>query len=225
MRAVIDNKGFGLEFGGSAPVSVRETLWGFVVQSSARHVGWRNVAGKIARFCAFAVWLVVAGLWMMPLSPGIASAFVVKSFVSVAMIAAVYAGVVLTRRGTGYEIHVDANRRELRVAEVGAKSQIWIKASYRFDEIAELVLERHRRESALVMRLQKVAGAIPVALGDEPTLLAVRDRLMAALRPVDESMSAAALARQGGRRPRARPAFPALAPAESESRGRRLGKV
>jgi len=128
--------------GGTEPVSVRETHWGFVVLSPNTGGLARHILNKLARFATVVVWLAVVGIWVMPMAFDPQVSFVLKAFASVALLATTYVGVVLTKRMGGYAVHIDTNRRELRTAVLTPKGQNWIKASYRFDEIGAPVLER-----------------------------------------------------------------------------------
>jgi len=210
--------------GGTEPVTVRETRWGFVIQS--RNTGGlaHTILNRVARFATVVVWLAVVGLWLSPLSLDPQMSFILKSFVSVTLLASTYVGVVLTKRLGGYAVHIDTNRRELRTAVLNAKGQSWIKSSYRFDEIGAPVLERGKTETALrslCLRLRENTDVVPVAVGDETTLLAIHDRLMRDMRPIEERMAAKGLPPLHARRVRNRAAFPLLGPAETEQRARR----
>ena len=63
--------------------------------------------------------------------------------------------------------------------------------------------------------------ALEVAVGDEATLLAIHDRLMRDMRPIEERMAARGLPPLPAGRTRSRNAFPMLGPAETERRARR----
>jgi hypothetical protein len=106
-----------------------------------------------------------------------------------------------------------------------SRGQSWIKASYRFDEIGASVLERGRTDAAprsLCLQLRQKTEVIPVAVGDEATLLEVHDRLMRALRPAKDRATARDLSRSRATRAGADGAFPMLAPSETEGRSRRV---
>ena len=178
--------------GGTEPVAVRETQWGYVVRSINPGGAWQLVIDRIARFGTFSVWVAVIGIWLAPLSMAPDMAFVAKAFVSAGVLALTYLLVSFTKRLSGYEFQVDTNRRELRTAVLNARGQSWIRASYRFDEIKDTVLQRSRLDDSarsLCLRCKGVAEMVPVAVGNEATLLAVHDRLMRDLRPIEERRS------------------------------------
>lgn len=213
---------FGL--GGIEPVTVRETLWGFIIQSANPGGSWRYVMERAARLAKVGVWLAVIGLWLIPASQAPEVAYTLKAIASVVLLVATHAALVLTRRMGGYAVHVDSGRRELRTAIVTAKGQSWIKASFRFDEIGEAVLERGRNDTcahSLVLRLKTNGQVIQIAVGDEASLLGVHDRLMRDLRPLEERMAANGFLPKPQSRRRRMRAFPMLGPEESLGRGRR----
>ncbi len=209
--------------GGTEPVRVRETHWGFIIQSPKTSGLTNELLDRAVRFGTIAVWVAVIGLWLVPIPADPQQSFVMKAFASVGLLGVAYAAVVLTKRMGGYAVEVDTSRRVLRTAVLTAKGQSRIKARYRFDEIGKPILERGRTETAtrsLCLRLKEGDEVIPVAAGDEMTLLAVHDRLMRDLRPVEERMAARTLPPLHARR--ARQAFPMLGPTETVSRARRV---
>lgn len=204
-------------FGRVGPVTVRETLWGYVVESVEPGGPWRALLDRAVWFMALAVWLAVTGLWFWPFPGAEATTFALKSFASVGMLALTYLAFVFTRRQRAYAFQIDTNRRELRAAVLTTKGRSWIKASYRFDEIGEAVLQLGHSDDApcsLCLRLKNGGALVPVADGDETTLLAVHDRLMGDLRPMEERMAAFGKPKVPVRTHRIRSAFLPLGPDE-----------
>lgn len=196
-----------------SPVTVRETNFGYIIRSEKARTD-TVFHDRIIRFGLAAVWIAVAGLWLMPLS---GPAFVLKTIFSVGLLALAYVLVVIARRGnSGFELHVDTSRRELRSAVLTAKGECWIRARARFAEVADPVIRRGKSETklrSLSLRLIGGADMMPVAVGDEATLLAVHDRLMRDLRPIEERLAGYKL--DGAtRRPTGRVVFPQLGPDE-----------
>lgn len=198
---------------GVRPVTIRETNFGYVVRSEKPGV---NIAlrDRIIRFALVAVWIAVAGIWLVPLS---GPAFAIKAFFSVGLLALSCLAVVLLRRDTGgYELHVDTSRRELRSAVLSAKGECWVRARARFAEVGDPVMRRGKTDAdirSLSLRIIGEAEAMPVAVGDEATLLAVHDRLMRDLRPIEERLAGYAH-NSVARRPSGRVVFPQLGPEE-----------
>lgn len=195
-------------FSGPYPLSLHETGWGYVIRS----VRPEHDLARLAVRCVIAVaWIAALGLWLVP-----GLAFEWKALLSVALLTALYSGLALFRRTRGYEVQVDTARRELRVGVVTVKGDCWIRSSARFDEIGGSVVQKAGCGAAsrrLCLRLEPGSDVLPVAAGDEATLLAVHDRLMGDLRPLEERVSSFLLAT--GRGPsRAQRVFPRLAPDE-----------
>ena len=202
--------------GGTEPVNVRETNWGYVIRSANPGGSRRQLIDMIARFAIFVVWIAVIGIWLAPVGLAPEQAFVIKAFVSVALLGLTYCLIGLSRQLGGYEFQVDINRRELRTAILTGKGQSWIRASFRFDEISDTVLQRGRLDQSarsLCLRLKTGCKLIPVAIGSEATLLGVHDRLMHDLRPIEERMAAFGL-QDSARSVKLRRAFRMLGPDE-----------
>lgn len=192
---------------GAKPVRVRETNFGYIISSGN---GGRDdvLRQRIYRYWMLAALIGAAGLWLVP-----GLLLLVKFCGSAVLLAAVYAGVALFgRAGGGIELHVDTARRELRAAVVTAKGESWIRDSARFSEVTGPVLRHSGKDRhSLCLRIAGEADVMPVAVGDEETLLAVHHRLMGDLRPIEERLAGFKLnAARGGSR--AGEVFPQLGP-------------
>ena len=165
-------------------VTVRETNFGYIIRSekAGQDAEFRRL---IVKFALVAVWIAVGGLWLLPVMGG-----ALKAVVSVVLLAGAFGGLALSQRsGGGCELHVDTSRRELRSATVTPKGESWIRTSARFGEVSTPVLRRGKPENeqrSLCLRIAGEAEEMPVAVGDELTLLAIHDRLMGDLRPMEE---------------------------------------
>ncbi len=168
----------------SDPVSLRETHWGCIIRSETGSDTARLFSGMGAKFAAVAGWAAVAGMWLVP-GPG----FAMKAVATAVILGAVYLGIVLLRRAKGYELQVDTYRRELRAAVLTPDGGSRVTATARFEQVGDSVLRRDPVDPAtwhLDLRLTGRSDLIRVASGDEPTLMAVYDRLVKDLRPIEE---------------------------------------
>lgn len=180
--------------GGDGVVWIREANFGYIIRSER--------AGQDAGMRRWGMRLALAGLWgalaLLWLVPGIG--LPVKLAASGVLLA--LGGLVLVtarRRDSGFELHVDTARRELRSAILTPKGESWIRTSARFGEVTKPVLRKGKIQSnkrSLCLRIAGEAEEIPVAIGDERTLLAIHDRLMRDLRPLEERL--AGMAGTGG---------------------------
>ncbi len=203
-------RGIAAVRGPSANITVRETYWGFVVRSSRPAPESADFA-RLARFLRVGVWPVALGLVVLPAGP-----LALRAVLAVLLVGAVHLGLAIARRREGYELHVDTNRRELRSAVLTAKGEIWVQNSARFDEVQEPVLRRGRpdpRKCCLSLRIRGEAEPFPVASGDETTLLAVHDRLMRDLMPLEKRLAGLAFGARTAAAGRGR-VFPQLGPEE-----------
>lgn len=205
--------------GRNRPLTVRETRWGCVVQSAGSGSPWRFLVHRATHLGLTMVLLVVAIIWLIPLSSDANTDFAAKAVGTAFLLGMACSGVIMARRIGGYAFHIDTSRGEVRCAVLTARGQAWIRASYRFDEIEDAVLEcdrAHGKMQVLCLRLRDGGMLVPVAVGDEETLLGVFDRLMRDLRPAAAGDMAARPTHAGADQygPKQRP-FPKLGPEEA----------
>lgn len=208
-RSIILKKAFATP----EPLTLRETPWGYVVRSE-RPDG--DLATPLLRFANSAVWIAVVGMWLLPVGMVSGPGFVWKVFSSVTLLALYYLASTLFRNSSGYEVQVDVSRRELRMGMLTRRGESWIRTSARFDEVGDSLVRRCEAKSetrVLCLRMKTATETVPIAIGDEASLLALHDRLIQDLRPVEEKLSSYKLAR-GLVPSRARRAFPKLGPEE-----------
>ena len=166
------------------PVSLRETHWGCIIRSEIGGETATLFAGLGSKLAAVAGWVAIAVLWLIP-GPG----FAVKAVATAVILMAVYLGIVLLRRVRGHELQVDTYRRELRAAVLTPDGGSRVTATARFEQVGDSVLRRDPVDPAtwhLDLRLTGRSDLIRVASGDEATLMAVYDRLVKDLRPVED---------------------------------------
>ncbi len=191
------------------PVSLRETHWGCIIRSEIGGETARLFAGIGTKLAALAGWAAVAGAWLVP-----GPVFAVKAAATVVILVAVYLGLVLLRRAKGYELQVDLYRRELRAAVLTPDGGSRVTTTARFEQVGDSVLRRDAVDPAtwhLDLSLKGRSDLIRVASGDEPTLMAVYDRLVRDLRPVEERVPGLNVARLRDASRAAR-VFPQLGP-------------
>lgn len=194
-------------------VSVRETNFGYIIRSE-RGGGHAELRERIVKFALVAVWISVAGVWLLPLGGG---SVALKAVYSVVVLALAYLGLILSRNGrSGFELHVDTSRRELRSAVLTVRGESWIRSSARFGEVLAPLLRRSRSGDgprSLCLRIAGEDDVMPVAVADEDTLMAIHDRLMRDLRPIEERLPGFKLNSAARKRARQK-VFPALGPDE-----------
>lgn len=198
--------------GNGAQVTVREANFGYVIRSQKTGID-TVLRDRVIRLALVGVWLAVAGIWLLRIAgPG----FLIKSAATTALLALACLAVRLARRGRGgYELHVDTSRRELRSTVVSRTGESWVHARARFSEVIDPVMRRGKSQSPLRSLNLRIAGRaepMQVAVGDEATLLAIHDRLMRDLRPLEERLASYAPA--SARRQAAQAVFPQLGPDE-----------
>ncbi|KMW56550.1 hypothetical protein AIOL_001504 [Candidatus Rhodobacter oscarellae] len=174
---------------GKGVIAVRETNFGYIIKSEPGADGSvlqdRNCLVALA-----ALGIAIVAVWWapgayMPVAINVALTLVL-------LVAAGLALVTLRRSGAGSELHVDTNRREMRSAARTPSGEIWIRTSARFTDVSELFLSSPRPQSdlrALSLRIVGEEEVVPVAVGDEATLLTLHDRLMQDLRPLEERIA------------------------------------
>jgi hypothetical protein len=201
---------------GRTAVYVRETSFGYIIRSE-RSSAPSGPRARLSRYAMGGFVLVAALVWLLPLA---AASPVAAALLSTLVLGAgLVAMTVIHGEGSGIELHVDVNRRELRSAVVTARGDSWIRSSARFGEVAELFLRRVEPGAmarSLCLRLSGEDEVMPIALGAERTLLAVHDRLLRDLRISQDEARAHALGTGGAaslRTPRRR-VFPQLGPDE-----------
>ena len=195
-------------------VTVRETSFGYVIRSDRAEAD-SPLHAKIVKFMPIVVLIAIVAVWILPM--GVAG-FALKPIISVMLVAAGFVGrILMNSSGGGYELHVDTSRRELRSAVLTTKGDCAIRNSARFAEVAEPILRKGNPESeirSLCLRIVGKADVMSVALGDEATLLAVHDRLMRDLRPIEEKLASFKLNAATTRGVGGPVAFPKLGPDE-----------
>jgi hypothetical protein len=190
-------------------LTVRETMWGYVIRST-RPSG--DLSVPLMRFASATVWVAVVGIWLLPAGMVSGPGFIWKAFASVSLIALLYISVAIFHKPSGYEVQVDLRRRELRMGMLTRRGDSWLRTSARFDEIGDSLVRRVSAQSpdrVLCMRVHGASEPVPVAIGDEATMMAVHDRLMRDMRPIEERVASSKLSQRPVRR-----VFPRLAPEE-----------
>ncbi len=198
------------------PVTVRETYWGYVVRSARPEGSSAAIRDKVLKFARLSVWIAVVGVWLTPSVFWPDPAFVAKALLSAVLICGVYAAGLFSRSHGGYEFQVDRNRREVRSAVLNEKGEIWVRAKARFDDIADALIQRSNENDkmhGLSVRLKSSSDVLPVAIGDQTTLMAVQDRLMRDLRPMEDIVAGLQF-NQNRRGAATRLVFPKIGPDE-----------
>ena len=171
-------------------VSVRETYWGYIIHST-KPGSERAMRDMFFRLIMASSWIAVIGIWIAPAQMFPASPLFLKLALSVLLLGISYAALALCRPPAGYEFQVDANKREIRTAILNSKGERRGITKASFDEVSDPVMKRKRdgqgRPSlALRIKAHGQETLLPVAIGEEKTLMAVYDRLMRDLRPMEE---------------------------------------
>ena len=194
-------------------VSVRETYWGYVIHSAKPGSG-RALRDMLFRLVMASSWIAVIGIWVAPAQMFLTAPLFLTMGLSVLLLGISYAAMALCRPPAGYEFQVDTNNREIRTALLNAKGERRGIVKTDFCDISDPVMKRSRDGSArpsLALRLHGQETLLPVATGEERTLMAVYDRLMRDLRPIEERVVGLSL--QSARRAIARgQVFPPLGP-------------
>jgi hypothetical protein len=184
-------------------------MWGYVIRSTGP---CGDMAAQLLRFVGAAVSVAVVAMWILPAGMVSGPGVLWKAFTSVGLVGLFFLCAIVFRRPTGYEVQVDLRRRELRMGMLTRRGDSWLRTSARFDEIGDSMVRRVSPQSAdrvLCIRIRNMPEAVPVAIGDEASMLAVHDRLMSDLRPVEQLVSSSKLAQRPVRR-----VFPRLGPEE-----------
>jgi len=197
-----------------ALVTVRETDCGYVIRSGAAPTLRGLSVSPLERYGRILVWLVLAGLWLAPTTLVGDRGGLMRALLTVGLLAAAIPVLALARRRGGYEVQVDTDRRELRTWILTRRGERKSPTCARFEDIGEPLLRRiapEDKRQVLCLRLRDGTGQVPLAAGDEATLLAVHDRLVRDMIPIHTRMAYQLAG--GGRRPASpRRAFPLLGP-------------
>ncbi|MCG6902954.1 MAG: hypothetical protein LJE68_09760 [Rhodobacter sp.] len=153
-------------------------------------------------------------VWILPL---LGLGTLARIMVSVVLLALAAGMLVLRRQGRGgLELHVDTLRRELRAATLSASGERLTRSSVLFAVVAAPILKRSKADGnlrSLCLRITGESEVMTVAVGDETTLLAIHDRLMRDLQPID-GKAAGRKAKSGKSSSDGSKVFPKLGPDE-----------
>ena len=194
-------------------VSVREAHFGYII-SSAKLGPNAEFQNRIADAATAMFWVAAFSIWVLP---GGQADVVTSSVISLVMFGAGVLTLKFARLpGCMAELHVDTARREVRSAVVSDKGKRKICNIARFGEIAEPVLRQGKPGTSkrfLSLRIVGTDQEMPVAAGTETILLAIHDRIMRDMRPLEQQMGAFQM-QQRPTRIMPRPAFAPLGPVE-----------
>jgi len=196
------------------PVTVRETTWGYVIRSTRPLSTRRSRVEMLDRAGSVLVWLIVVWIWLVPVPEFGNRALLIRAIATAALLLAAYWGISAIRRDGGYEVQVDTDRREVRSWALNRRGERGSPKRTRFEQIGDPVLRRRGaddRRQVLCLRLKDRPEQVPLAVGDEATLLAVHDRLVRDLIPIQNRMAFHISGDVHGRK-LARRAFPLLGP-------------
>lgn len=200
---------------GVRTVTVHETNFGYIIRS-AKGSSEQDLRSRVARIAAGFAISGAIGVWFGMFG---SMSVMAKAVICAMWSSAVYFAWMQSEKGRGdLELHVDTSRREVRSAVVTPKGEAWIRSSARFGDVANAVLQKPKAESAirtLSLRIHGDDEVIPVAVGEEKTLLAVHDRLMRDLRPIEDSLAGFKMNKDAEQSPTRRKVFPALGPDEA----------
>ena len=198
-------------------IAVREAEFGYQIRSDRGPIGAHR-RDLIAFVAIGLAWGAGAVMWLAPELTQSEPSFWIKIGISLLLLAGTCLLVLRNRSWGQFVIDVDLGKRVLRfgVESAGGKEKHLSEA--RFGEVSSPMLKRAIKEGEKSRLLVKVAGRdepLLLAAGDELTLLAVHDRLVNDLRPIEPRMASyGAWDRKaqtvGGRKK----VFPALGPSE-----------
>lgn len=198
---------------GRTAVTLRETQGGYVIRSAKGREASTGLAARAESAFVTLASVLAAGLVLVPVA-GMPLALRLPA--AALIVGAANLAVVLRRRPGACECRVDLNRREICAAVVSGKGERWVQATARFGDVIEVVLRRDPAGGdlcSLCLRLQGRDDPVPVALGEEPVLMRIHDRIMGDLRPIEERLAGFGLNAAGESRP-ARGVFPELGPGQ-----------
>lgn len=198
-------------------ITVREAEFGYQIRSDRGPIGAHR--RDLFAFAAIALaWLAGAAMWFAPgLTPS-APSFLAKVGISALLLAGTSLLVLRNRSWGQFVTDVDLGKRVLRFAVESAGGKGKIQCEARFGEVSSPMLKRAVREGEKSRLLVKVAGRedlLLLAAGEELTLLAVHDRLLNDLRPIEPRMASyGAWDRKASPSATRKKVFPALGPSE-----------
>ena len=169
-------------------VTVREAYWGYIIHST-KPSNQQAFQGILIRLVSAAAWIAVIGVWLAPTHLFPEPFLLWKLGFSLLLLGFTYAVMAVCRPPAGYEFQVDINKRQIRTAILDSKGQRRGLIDTAFGDITDPVLTRSRDGSShpsLALRVRGKDGLLPVAIGQEKTLMAVYDRLMRDLRPIED---------------------------------------
>ncbi len=194
-------------------VTVTETNFGYIIWSKKGGAA-DSMRARILKLAAIGGLLFVAGLWLTPMG---GPEYLIKSILTLVAVGSAAAYFLMTGSSVGgIELHVDLGRREIRAASRTAKGESWIRSSARFGEVTNATIMKAPGESkaqSLVLRIAGEPDPLPVAVGKESVLLAVHDRLMSDMRPLEQRLASYHRHSDAGTDGKRR-VFPSLGPSE-----------
>lgn len=192
-------------FGRPAPLSLRETGWGYIIRSA--HPDGETPKAYMLIVKAIAALLCIY-LCVMPgpnLLWRVAGCMVV--------LAVLQFGIRQLCRARTHEVQVDVQRRELRAGIVSPGGKAWIQRCLRFDEIAGCEIRPTEDSAGMWLKIRGESELLPVCLADAEALARVRGRLKADLQPMEQRMGSNRSSRGLAAATFSRNPFPPLAPA------------
>lgn len=196
-----------------ASLSVRETYWGYTIETSRqvpRHYLMSKRAAGLALFYVF--WLMLLGGWLGLIAQAVEPVMIPGLAVLWVAVAFAFWRLLLKQVGVGHIVQVDLSREMLRVGARCGDIKDEECRHISFADISEIVMERPRDPSmrpALKLRRRDGTPAILIAAGDEAALYSLHDRLSHDLTPIEQRVAAMRLPQKVGR-----PVFPPLGPSE-----------
>lgn len=166
---------------GAAPsVRLRETPFGFAFSAPYRKWGAEALAEGALKSFALTIMIASSLLWFVPLSQFSMGGAGRSAITAISMLLG-YGLFRYANLGFVTEYHVDAGKRELRVATRNTNDEVVVRRTFAMRNIQSGFIRRYedrRRAAQLNIRLQGKSAPMPLLSGAETDLLPVLERLM-----------------------------------------------
>lgn len=169
----------------AAPI-VSETYWGYVVRPAEPYLERAAIIEIAATFAGVLVFCAAYGHWLLPGSDF--SAMMIPIKIVSTLIFAVFGATLIWvgRQGMVQEMHVDRLKSEIRLVQRNRHGDGRMTASFRFRDVASVVLRRSKSPFAparLALRIARSGGMVDILTSDENELLPIRDRMIVDMSP------------------------------------------
>ncbi len=166
-------------------VKLSQTGWGYIVRPGETALIRAAYGEMIATFAAVLLVMAAYGVWLLPNANGAAELLPFR--IAGTVIFFVLGGMLwlIAHRGLCHEIHVDLERRALRIARRNRRGREILVGQVPIDDVESVFLQRAKggfRRNRLCVRIAGDRELIEVAVGCERDLAPILQRMTHDLR-------------------------------------------